>query len=273
MFDYQDYYTKLHKEIEKGNALWQAIVVATDGSTPAKPGMHLAVSLNQKPLGNLGGGNLEHYVIDYICEMQPQNVVTLKCNLNDAGKPMERVKAERNGAVNTGMICGGFAEIMIEPLFSTHTLFIIGGGHCGKALAHLATLTGFKVQVIDNRKEQLDPELFPKGCTLAYNDFANIAATIAFSKNAFIVIMTHGHIHDKQVLQQCLQRKTRYLGMIGSSRKVKETFDKLLAEGYTAEDLNRVHAPVGIPIGSQTPYEIAVSITAELIKERSTDKQ
>ena len=112
-------------------------------------------------------------------------------------------------------------------------------------------------------------EEYPQSCTLIYNDYNDIEQAIKFDKKCFIVIMTYGHVHDKQVLEYCLKKPFFYLGMIGSEKKVTETFDKLRAQGFTEEELQKIHAPIGLSIGSQTPWEIAVSIMAELIRERN----
>ncbi|MBW6515914.1 MAG: XdhC family protein [Candidatus Cloacimonetes bacterium] len=263
MFDFLDYYQKLKQLLEQSESLWQAIVVQTDGSTPAKPGMHIAIPLTGNPLGNLGGGNLEYRVINMIREQQPSTPVLWKFNLDEQGLPIDE------NTISTSMICGGRVDVFVEPLFFAHKLYVIGAGHCGKALAQLASRVNFQVTLIDNRQDLLIKEEYHDSCTLIYNDYNDIEKAIKFDKNCFIVIMTYGHVHDKQVLEYCLRKPFFYLGMIGSEKKVAETFDKLRAQGFSQEDLQKVHAPVGLTIGSQTPWEIAVSITAELIRERN----
>jgi len=266
VFDHQAYYRQLHSLLENGKPVWQAIITDTDGSTPARAGMHLAVPETGNPFGNIGGGNLEHRVIDMIRTERPERALLRKFDLDEEGMPL-------NGdAIATGMICGGRVEILIEPLFSSSRLFIIGGGHCGKALAHLAHLAGFQVTVIDNRKEILRKEDFPVPCKLIYSDYSDLETVIDFDNHAYLVIMTHGHVHDKQVLEYCLKRPSFYLGMIGSKKKTADTFTRLLEQGFSEEDLAGVHSPVGLSIGSQTPYEIAVSITAELIRKRNLNR-
>ena len=263
MFDYQDFYQKLQLLLLKNEPLWMATLISSDGSTPAKPGMHLAVPLSGSPLGNLGGGNLEYTVINLIRERKPAKILHWRFDLDEQGQPLDK------DTHPTTMICGGKVEVFVEPLFPTSNLFIIGAGHCGKALAHLASLVNFSVTVIDNREDLLIKEEYPANCRLIYNDYTSIEEAVHFDEGAFIVIMTHGHVHDKQVLEHCLRKPFFYLGMIGSEKKVSETFDKLITGGFTKEELHKVHAPIGLSIGSQTPYEIAVSITAQLIKERN----
>ena len=253
-----DYYSKLKELSEDNQALWQATIIHTLGSSPARTGMKMLVCLTNSVYGNLGGGELEHSIISFIRQSQPSEPIQISFDLA-SGKIVEGCSID--------MICGGAATVFIEPIFIAHRLFIIGAGHCGKALGHLARLCGLWVKLIDNRKDVLQDCSEECGHTSQLSDYSNIAEAVDFGPNSLIVIMTHGHSHDKEVLQQCLRREYRYLGMIGSKSKVQQTFDNVLQQGFTREDLANVHAPVGLSIGSQSPYEIAISIMAELIRE------
>ncbi len=259
MSELGSYYKKLTTAIENGSPLWQASVIETDGSTPARIGMKLAVPLQGDSFGNLGGGEMEYLVIQTIRQQQPKTIAKWSYSLDEQGRTVA------SGEVKTNMICGGRAEVLIEPLFSPHPLYIIGAGHCGQALADFAVKADFQVTVIDNRQELLQAEAFPPEAKLVHNDYTALERDISFNENAFIVIMTYGHIHDREVLESCLRKPFRYLGMIGSAKKVAETLSKVKAKGFTDEELSRLHAPIGLPIHSHTPYEIAVSILAELI--------
>jgi xanthine dehydrogenase accessory factor len=259
MSDMSQYYKKLASAIESGNPIWQASIVETDGSTPARIGMKLAVPLQNDAFGNLGGGEMEYWVINAIRREQPKSIVKWSFNLDEQGKPLSE------SDIQTQMLCGGKAEVLVEPLFAPHPLYIIGAGHCGRALAELAVKVDFQVTVIDNRQDLLQVDAFPAESRLIYNDYNDLEQAIAFNENAFIVIMTYGHVHDKQVLEYCLSKPYRYLGMIGSKNKVNETMTKVKANGFSDADIAKVHAPIGLPIHSHTPYEIAISILAELI--------
>jgi len=260
MSELSQYFRKLSDFTKAGNPLWQASVVETDGSTPARIGMKLAVPLTGETFGNLGGGQMEYLVINTIRKEQPKSVVKWSYNLDEQGKPFSEEE------IQTKMICGGKVEVLIEPLFSPHPLYIIGAGHCGRALADFAVKADFQVTVIDNRQDLLQADAFPPECRLLYNDYTALDAAISFSPNAFIVIMTYGHVHDLQVLEYCLNKPFHYLGMIGSAKKVAETLEKVKANGFSDSDIAKVHAPIGLPIHSHTPYEIAISILAELIQ-------
>ncbi|MCK9333218.1 MAG: XdhC/CoxI family protein [Candidatus Cloacimonetes bacterium] len=251
-----DYYTKLLEYNSLNKPLWQVTIVHTDGSSPAKAGMKMLISTDGLILGNLGGGEMEHSIIEYIGSHKPSTAEQMTFDLGQANLMY---------ATSTAMICGGSVTVFIEPLFNSNNLYIIGAGHCGKALGHLARLCGFWVKLIDNREDILKSA--PKDCfdEAEYSNYEDITSVIGFGSYTWVVIMTHGHVHDQEVLQQCIEKETLYLGMIGSKSKVKQTFDSLMDQGYTAEDITRIHAPIGLTIGSQSPYEIAVSIMAELI--------
>ena len=263
MSDLTVYFKRLSALLEQGEPLWQASIIETDGSTPARIGMKLAVPLKGDAFGNLGGGEMEYLVINTIRQEQPASIVKWAYDLDEQGNTVQLDQ------IKTAMICGGKAEVLIEPLFSPHPLYIIGAGHCGRALADLASKTDFRVRVVDNRRELLQETAFPPEAELIHNDYNHLEDAVSFTERAYIVIMTYGHVHDKQVLEYCLRKPCHYLGMIGSQKKVAETLAKLRQQGFTEQETAKVHAPIGLPIGSHTPYEIAVSILAELISVRN----
>ncbi len=267
MIDYDAYYDRLKKLMGTGIKLWQITIVATDGSTPAKPGMKMVIPAIGDEFGNLGGGEMEHAIIEYVREQHPSSTRMIAFKLNNQGIFSE-VDLDVNVDVSTNMICGGSVEVFIEPLFKKDRLYVIGAGHCGKALAQVAKLCGFYVVLIDNRESVLSQETALYADRVFHSNYSDFEEVIDFDETAFIVVMTHGHLHDKHVLEQCLGRKFHYLGMIGSKSKVAQTFENLLQKGYTKAELDKVYAPIGIPIGSQTPFEIAVSICAQLISLR-----
>lgn len=266
--DYDKYYERLKKLMGEGKRLWQVTIVATDGSTPAKPGMKMIIPEADAEYGNLGGGEMEHSIIDYVREKQPSSTQMLAFKLNNKGQFSE-IEIDVNVDISTNMICGGSVEVFIEPLFKKDRLYIIGAGHCGKALSHVAKLCGFYVVLIDNRESVLSKEAGLYADRVFHSTYADFDEVIDFDETAYIVIMTHGHTHDKHVLEQCLRRTYKYIGMIGSKGKVAQTFAMMQEKGFTTEEMAKVYAPIGLSIGSQTPYEIAISILAQLIMIRN----
>jgi xanthine dehydrogenase accessory factor len=159
-------------------------------------------------------------------------------------------------------------EYIIELLRADPPLIIFGGGHVGKAVSQCAALAGFRVTVVDDRPEFAGTERFPEADRVICARFDQALSEIALTPATYIVIVTRGHHHDENVLEQCLQHDLKYMGMIGSKRKVHVTFQHLAERGISRERLSQVHAPVGLKIGAKTPGEIAVSIVAEMIEVR-----
>jgi xanthine dehydrogenase accessory factor len=148
-------------------------------------------------------------------------------------------------------------------------LLIVGAGHVGQAVAHLATDLGFDVWVVDDREQYANRERFPKAEKVLVGAIDAVLPGLEITPSTYCLIVTRGHNHDEEALFHLVDRGARYVGMIGSKRKIKLIFDDLLAEGISAESLAQVYAPLGIDIGSQTVPEIAVSILAELIAHRN----
>jgi xanthine dehydrogenase accessory factor len=160
--------------------------------------------------------------------------------------------------------------VLVEPMQSPGTVLIAGAGHVGRATAALTASVGFHTIVLDDRADFLLPERFPAGCRLKpVSAFAGCFGDLTVTAEALIVILTRGHVHDKTVLAQALETPAGYIGMIGSRRKRDAIYDRLLEEGVSRAALERVHCPIGLDIGADTPEEIAVSITAELIRHRA----
>lgn len=165
-------------------------------------------------------------------------------------------------------VSGVRGEIILQPIRGTRQLIVFGGGHISKHLSAIASVAGFSVSVLDDRDEYADPIRFPEASRVLAVDYKEAFATIAPTPAASIVIVTRGHQSDQEVLAQALQTQVRYIGMIGSKRKVIACFKNLQAQGVSASALKRVHAPIGLDIGAITAEEIAVSIVAELIRVR-----
>ena len=161
-------------------------------------------------------------------------------------------------------------KIIVEPFFGTGTVYLYGAGHVSQQVASLAALVDFQTIVLDDREEFANHERFKQANRVeVISSFVNAFADPAPDADSYVVIVTRGHSHDKTVLGQVLQTSAKYIGMIGSKRKRDTIYRALLNEGFTQEDLNRVHCPIGLEIGAETPEEIAVSIVAELIKHRA----
>jgi xanthine dehydrogenase accessory factor len=164
----------------------------------------------------------------------------------------------------------GSVSYFVDPVAPPITVFVFGGGHIGVHLVPLCHLVGFRTVVVDDRADFISRDRFPRADELlAVPSFENALERLPIGEGSYVIIVTRGHGGDQAILRQALQRRPGYIGMIGSSRKRALIFQQLIAEGFTQEDLARVACPVGLPIGAESPEEIAVSITAQLVATRA----
>lgn len=248
----QEYFNKILDSISKSNACASATVVAVVGSSPRKVGARMVVFSDGSTWGTIGGGALEKVVID---------------DARDALRHHRSILKEYPLDKRSGMqVCGGSVSIFIETLEPQKTLVIFGGGHIGLALSVVAKLLHFNVVIVDNRKAFANKERFPHADKVLCCDYAKAFKTIAADHRTFIVIVTHGHAFDAVCLEGALKAEPAYIGMIGSEQKIKHVFNALLKKGFMRSQLRKVHTPVGLEIGAETPEEIAVSIAAQLVQ-------
>ena len=234
-----------------------ATVVAAKGSVPRGLGAKMLVYMDGQTSGTVGGGKFESLVILEAGEAIREGKPVLKHYLLREGEPQ-----------SFGAICGGEVDVFIEPLTSGEAVWIIGGGHCSQAIAELAANCGLYVGVVEDRTDQLNPQRFPSAARLVTDQAApEFIAGREWNKcDALVIVNRHAGL-DKLALAAALKRGVPgYVGMMGSQRKVNRVFDELVAEGYAREDLRRVHAPIGLDIGAESPAEIAVSIVAEILR-------
>ncbi len=183
---------------------------------------------------------------------------------------LEDLGAEARNISTTTVFEMGDTRIIVDPVRNLKSLYCFGAGHVAVPTARIAAMAGFRVTVVDDRPEFANVERFPDAeqiCVI--QDFDRALEGLEIGPDSFVVIMTYGHQYDRAVLAQALKTKAYYIGMISSSRKRNTIFQSFLAEGVSEKELKRVHSPIGMDIGSETPEEIAVSIVAELIRERA----
>jgi xanthine dehydrogenase accessory factor len=175
-------------------------------------------------------------------------------------------RSQREEAVHR--VGGRNGEVIIQPIVGMQPLVIFGGGHVGRSLATMAALSGFTVTVVDDREEYAQKARFPEAAHVLAKSCDAAFRELRFKPSSSIVIVTRGHQSDAEVLRHAVDTPARYVGMIGSRKKVMATFSKLLNEGVPESALRRIRAPIGLDIGAVTAEEIAVSIVAELIRAR-----
>jgi xanthine dehydrogenase accessory factor len=180
-----------------------------------------------------------------------------------------RALAKRGGTYDL-IVADDPAHIYVEPIGAQGKAYVFGAGHCGEKLAAVLSTLGFYTVIVDDRPEFADRERFPTADRIVVPaSFSGVVDTLAIDEDGYVIIVTRGHKHDREVLAQALRTQARYIGMIGSRNKVAETFAALGEEGFSPDDLARVHAPIGLSIGAETPEEIAISIAAQLIQVRA----
>ncbi len=244
---------KLRREGKRG-AL--ATIVHTNGSIPSYESSRMLVREDGSIAGTIGGGCVEAEVWAAAKEvMAAEAPRKMTFNLNN----------EAN--YDNGLICGGTLEIFVEPILPQPVLYIFGGGHISIALANAANTAGFAIGVVDDRESFANRERFPMAQEI-YTSFEEAFSRITPTASTYFVIVTRGHKDDMRVLGWAVGVSPRYIGMIGSKRKVLSVYRALEKDGVAPEKFAAVHAPVGLDIGALTPEEIAISITAELIAVR-----
>jgi xanthine dehydrogenase accessory factor len=252
-----DIYQEIVRIKAEGEEAALVTIVSATGSTPREEGAKMLVKPDGSILGTIGGGSLEAQVIEEAVKVIKQ------------GKPKRlHMSLTAKEAEEVGMICGGELEVFIEPILTSPTLYLFGGGHISLSLAKIGKLLGFKIAVIDDRADFANADRFPEVDMVLAEDFTKSFPKLKIDKSSYIVIVTRGHQHDELVLEWAVGTPAKYIGMIGSKTKNETIFSHLLAKGISKEQLDRVHAPIGLKIEAQTPEEIAVSILAEVIKVR-----
>src|SRR5947207_2661578 len=234
-----------------------ATIVSARGSIPSFKTAKMLVRDDGSILGTIGGGCVEAEVWQAAREvMESEKPRTLSFDLNQDPK------------YDTGLVCGGTLEVFVEPVLPPASLYVFGAGHVAVNLYRVAQNAGFDVTVIDDREAYASRERFPDAKEVIAEEFENAMAKLRPSEASYIVITTRGHRDDMRVLRWAVQTRARYVGMIGSKRKVITIYRELEKEGLPRQLFERVHAPIGFDIGAVTPEEIGVAITAELIAVR-----
>jgi xanthine/CO dehydrogenase XdhC/CoxF family maturation factor/cation diffusion facilitator CzcD-associated flavoprotein CzcO len=229
-----------------------ATVVRASGSTPQQPGARLALMPDGRLIGTVGGGAIEQAVVEA---------------LGDVLRTGQSQVLVRELGHDLGMCCGGRMEVFVEAIEAIPRLVLFGAGHIAVPTAALARSVGFAVHVIDDREELVTPERFP-GCELTQRDASSMLKRTRLGERDYVLIVTHDHGLDEELLALALQQSSAYIGLVGSKRKVFRLLQRISAR-RGPQDLSRVFAPVGLDLGAQTPAEIAVSIVAELIAVRN----
>ncbi len=247
----------LSELIKDGKSVALCTVVESKGSTPRHQGSKMLVFPSGKTIGTVGGGEIENRV---------------------AAEALESLKIGKSRIVRYEMVdpakgdagvCGGTVEVYVEPYLPAPVVLIVGGGHVGKAVAHVAKWLGFRVIVSDDREELCSPEAMPDADRFIVSDMAEIPQKMEIDNQTYIILTTRGMVVDVPGLAPLLDTPAAFIGIIGSKRRWMMTRKELISQGIPEEKLNRVHSPIGLELNAETPEEIAISIIAELIMLRN----
>jgi xanthine dehydrogenase accessory factor len=241
--------------IEKENGLGAiCTIIQSKGSTPRHVTSKMLVYADGHITGTVGGGEVENRVIsEALKAMQDRAPRLLSYNMSnpERGDPG---------------VCGGQLEIYVEPIVPKPVLVVIGVGHVGKAVAHLAKWLGFIVVVSDDRKEFCNPQAVPEADAFYPIPLEQLSLQLTITPWTYLVLTTRGMDVDVKGLPSLLESEAGYIGVIGSKRRWSSTSKKLIEAGAPPEKLSRIHSPIGLEIHAETPQEIAVSIMAEIIQ-------
>ncbi|HSG45786.1 MAG TPA: XdhC family protein [Anaerolineales bacterium] len=245
-------------ELEKNNeSASLCTVISSEGSTPRHVGSKMLVYSDGNIVGTVGGGELENRVIKAALESLKSNEAqTLSYTMADPSR-------------GDPGVCGGTVEVFVEPILPPAMIVVIGGGHVGKAVVHLAKWLGFRVAVSDDREEFCNPESVPGADAYYPVEMAELPSQLKVTGQTYLVVTSRGSNVDAKGLPNLLESDAAYIGVIGSKRRWLTTVKALKEQGIDEALINKVHSPMGLELNAETPEEITVSIMAEILMLRN----
>jgi xanthine dehydrogenase accessory factor len=244
---------EIAKKIENGEKVALVTITHVNGSSPGKNGNIMAVFSDGSTLGTVGGGELEYQIIN-----STKEAMKLGENRNFDLKLTSNEKLD--------MRCGGNIKGYIKVFENRKKLIIVGGGHLGIELYKLGKFLGFYTVILDDREEFVSRERFELADELLNGDIPTILKNYNLGDKSYVVIVTRGHLQDEEALKSVINRNLPYIGMIGSKKKVTETYEHLKNKGIEKEKLLKIFSPIGLDISTGEPNEIAFAIMAEILK-------
>ena len=224
--------------LDEGSSFVLVTVLESTGSTPRKSGAKMIVLADGRTIDTIGGGKVELRATEDALDALKRGV-----------SRVAEYELRETGDNALGMVCGGQTKVSFEVHVPSRTLLIVGAGHIGQKLCPMARLLEFRVAVVDSRPEFATAELFPQADQVIVGHPKDVASLVRIDERTHVVIVTHGHIHDKDALRAVATSGAAYVGMIGSRSKVKTVLSELLEEGVPSEAIARVRAPIGLDLG------------------------
>ena len=252
-----DIYEEIVKLRRQGQRAAVATIVRRLGSTPRKDNAKMLIREDGSSVGSVGGGCTE-------AEVWRES----KRVIETAQAKLMKFELTQEDAEEDGLICGGTVEVFVEPILPDPKVILMGAGHLGQSIAAAAHRVGFKVSVLDDRAAFANRERFPDADEIVAASFDTSLDRVSATDDSFILIVTRGHNHDQLALSKALATGARYVGLVGSRRKIQIIVRNLMEQGLPPQAFANLYAPIGIEIGSETPEEIAISVVAELLAIR-----
>jgi xanthine dehydrogenase accessory factor len=247
-----DWIGKLEELRRTGEPLALVTVIRCSGSTPRDVGAKMLVRADGRFLGTIGGGHLEQLILEDAC----------RCLTSGQSETFRYPLGAK-----AGQCCGGVMELFVDVINQGPRLYLFGAGHVGQALCRILHETVFSVDLIDERPEWLTRESLPASVRTHSTPWHEFVETAAWSsERTFVAVMTHRHDLDEEIIGDLVSRPAKYLGLIGSRAKWARFRQRLLDRGASAEALDRVRCPIGLPVGGKAPQEVGISIAAELLQ-------
>lgn len=237
----------------KGAELALVTITKSNGSTPRVAGTQMTVLKDGSIIGTIGGGAIEKKIIE----------LALEAIEDGEDKSIFLTLADE------GMVCGGEIEIFIQVFKPSPEILIVGGGHVSLALYNVASLLNFDIVIFEDREEFISHERFPNAKKLIIGKIDKELKEYKISENTYIVIVTRGHKYDGEALEAVINSRAKYIGVIGSEKKVMNMFSTMKNRGITDYQLSKVYSPIGLNIADNSPEEIAISILAEILSVKN----
>jgi len=251
-----DIFQRVNEIIEKGETAALCTVVETIGSVPRHAGSKMLVFPDGRIQGTIGGGEVEEKVIQ-----------VAKQAFKDGHPQFVDYSLMKDDKEAAGL-CGGSMKVYIEPIIPNEKVIIIGAGHVGKSVAHLAKWLNFRVIVSDDREGICNDNVVPGADAFLEMPMEEIPENIDIDSKTYLIIVTNGADRDIKGLPALLKTDAKYIGVMGSKKRWETTYQGLIEAGVSKEVITRIKSPIGLDIHAETPDEIAVSIMAEIIQRR-----
>lgn len=256
-----DILTILADAVQEGKLAALCTIVNSTGAVPRHSGSKMLVFSSGQTYGTVGGGEVEKLVYDAaLTSLQDGKTRFINYDLVDVEK-------------GDPGICGGSLSVYIEPYLRDPTVLVIGAGHVGKAVVHLASWLGFRVVVSDDREKLCTPDEIPGADQYLAVPIENLTKHIEIGTNTYLVLVTRGVDVDVAGLPLLLETPAPYIGLIGSDRRWQHTQQKLRDAGVSEASVQRIKSPIGLDIHAETPREIALSILSEIILQRNPGRK